>query len=137
MVTRVLVVDDDEEVRRVVQLTLAKAGYEVIAAEDGEKGIQMVSAGGSTYELGAIICDIRMPKVNGIEAITYFRQEYPSTPVLVLTGYPDAQLAADLMKKGAVDYLVKPVSSEQLVAAVQKAIKERTWGPQGEKTVSP
>ena len=95
----------------------------------------MVSRGDSTYKLGAIICDIRMPKIGGVEAIAYFREAYPSTPVIVLTGYPDVRGSVDLMQKGVVEYLEKPVSPEQLVAAVQKAINERTWGPQDRKTV--
>ncbi|MFQ5931824.1 MAG: response regulator [Nitrospiraceae bacterium] len=137
MIMRVLVVDDQEDIRKSVRLSLTKAGFEVIEAEDGEKGIQMVSRGNTTYKLGAIICDIRMPKISGVEAITYFRQQFPSTPVIVLTGYPEVQLSVDLMKKGVVDFLEKPVSPEKLVAAVQKAINERTWGPQDRKTVYP
>jgi len=137
MVMRVLIVDDQEDIRKSVRLSLTKAGFEVIEAEDGEKGIEMVSRGDSTYKLGAIICDIRMPKIGGVEAIAYFREAYPSTPVIVLTGYPDVRASVDLMKTGVVEYLEKPVSPEQLVAAVQKAINERTWGPQDRKAVIP
>ncbi len=137
MVMRVLIVDDQEDIRKSVRLSLTKAGFEVIEAEDGEKGIEMVSRGDSTYKLGAIICDIRMPKIGGVEAIAYFREAYPSTPVIVLTGYPDVRASVDLMKTGVVEYLEKPVSPEQLVAAVQKAITERTWGPQDRKAVIP
>ena len=102
-------------------------------AEDGEKGIQKAREGDNPLNLSAIICDIRMPKINGVEAITYFRQEFPSTPVIVLTGFPDVQMAVDLMRKGAINYLVKPVSKEQLIAAVQEAIGKKEWGP-GKKT---
>ncbi len=137
MVMRVLIVDDQEDIRKSVRLSLTKAGFEVIEAEDGEKGIEMVSRGDSTYKLGAIICDIRMPKIGGVEAIAYFREAYPSTPVIVLTGYPDVKHSVDLMKKGVVEYLEKPISPERLLAAVQKAINERTWGPQGTRTVQP
>ena len=73
-----------------------------------------------------VICDVRMPKINGIEAVAYFRREYPSTPVIVLTGYPDVKLAVDFMKQGAVEYLVKPVEKEKLVEAVDKAANQRT-----------
>ena len=134
---RVLVVDDEEEVRKVVRLHLTKEGFDIIEAEDGEKGIQKATEGDNALMLDAIICDIRMPKIGGKEAIAYFRQQFPSTPVIVLTGFPDVQLAVELMKKGVVEYLVKPVTKEQLVAAVQKAIKERGRIPEGRKANYP
>src|SRR2546426_7432311 len=61
-----------------------------------------------------IICDIRMPKINILEAIAFFRQQYPSVPVLVLTGYPDIQLTTNLLKQGVVDYMVKDRKSTRL-----------------------
>lgn len=134
---RVLVIDDEEEVRKVVRLHLTKHGFDIIEAEDGEKGIQKATEGDNPLMLDAIICDIRMPKIDGKEAIAYFRQQFPSVPVIVLTGFPDVQLAVELMKKGVVEYLVKPVSKEQLVAAVQKAIKERVRIPETRKTNYP
>ena len=137
MGSRILVVDDEAEVRKVVRLHLTKEGFDVIEAEDGEKGIQKVKEGDNPLMLSAIICDIRMPKINGVEVITYFRQNFSLTPIIVLTGFPDVQLAVELMKKGVVEYLVKPVSKEQLVAAVQKAIKGRRWNPEDSKRIHP
>jgi two-component system, chemotaxis family, chemotaxis protein CheY len=135
MAWRVLVIDDEEEVRKVVRLHLTKEGFDVIEAEDGDKGIEMVQAGDNPLMLSAIVCDVRMPKINGVDTIDYIRKAFPSTPVIVLTGFPDVQLAVDLMKKGVKDYLVKPVSKDQLVAAVQKAIKERDWSPETLKRI--
>jgi two-component system chemotaxis response regulator CheY len=77
-------------------------------------------------EVDVIICDVRMPKVNGIEAVAYFRENYASIPIIVLTGYPDVQLAVDFMKGGVVDYLVKPVEKAKLVETVTKAARQRT-----------
>lgn len=133
MAHRILVVDDEEQVRKVVRLHLSKEGYDVIEAEDGEKGIQKAREGDNPMMLSTIICDIRMPKINGVEAITYFRQEFPRTPVIVLTGFPDVQMAVDLMKKGVTNYLVKPVAKEQLIAAVKEAVQKKEWSP-GKKT---
>ena len=65
-----------------------------------------------------IICDVRMPKINGVEAVAYFRRNYPAVPVIVLTGYPDVKLAVEFMKKGVVEYLVKPVEKEKLIESV-------------------
>ena len=122
---RVMVVDDEEQIRKVVGMTLRKAGYDVQEAEDGEKAIQLMNEGENPLTLDVVICDIRMPKINGTEAIAYFRSQYPSTPIIVLTGYPDVQLATSLLKSGVVEYLVKPVEREKLVAAVKSAMEKR------------
>jgi two-component system chemotaxis response regulator CheY len=63
-----------------------------------------------------------MPKINGTEAIQYFRNQFPSVPVVVLTGYPDVDLAVSLMKQGVVDYLVKPVGKEKLLEVIKKTV---------------
>jgi two-component system chemotaxis response regulator CheY len=120
---RILVVDDEDQVRKVVRMTLTKAGYDVVEAEDGEKGIVAIKSGDNPLMLDAIICDIRMPKVNGIEAIAYFRAQFPSVPVIVLTAYPDPESAAGLLRQGVMEYLVKPVDPGKLTATVNKAVK--------------
>ncbi len=122
---RILVVDDDPEVRESVRLILKKAGYDVVDAEDGEKGIAAIRSGDNPLMVDTVICDLKMPKVNGMEAIAFFRSQFPSVPVLVLTGHPDVENIGTLMKQGVVDYLVKPVQAEKLTKAVEKAVKGR------------
>src|ERR1700752_4242841 len=100
---RILVVDDQEEIRRSVRLTLTKAGYDVIEAEDGEKGIQQMRTGDNPLMVDAILCDIHMPKLNGVEAVAIFRQQFPSVPVIVMTGRPEITGATELMRQGVVD----------------------------------
>ena len=121
---RVLVVDDEADVRNTLRLTLTKAGYDVIEAEDGEKAIEAVRSGDNPLMLDTIIMDLMMPKVNGVEAISYIRSQFPSVPILVLTGTPNIGNMNELYKKGIVDYLVKPIAPDKLVAAVEKAAKE-------------
>jgi len=122
---RVLIVDDEPDVRKVVKMTLNKAGYDVIEAEDGEKAIAAIKEGENPLLLDVIISDIRMPKVNGVEAINYFQQQWPTVPLIVLTGFPDMEMATGFLRQGVVDYLVKPVEKEKLIAAVSKAIEQR------------
>jgi len=122
---RVLVVDDDEGVRKSVRLTLTKAGYDVVDAEDGEKGIQQMRSGDNSLMVDVIFCDIHMPKVNGVEAIAFFRQQCPSVPVIVMTGRPEISGATDLMRQGVVDYLIKPVRPDELTEAARKYAKRR------------
>ena len=121
---RVLIVDDEENIRKLVRITLAKAGYDVVEAEDGEKGIAAVRSGDNPLMLDVIICDLNMPKINGMEAIKFFRKQFPSVPVVVLTGHPTTEGASDLFKQGIVEYLVKPVDPQKLIAAVSKAVSE-------------
>ena len=120
---RILVVDDEADVRTSVRLILTKAGYNVVEAEDGEKAIAAIKSGDNALMVDTIICDLYMPKVNGMEAIAYFRNQFPSVPIVVMTGYPEVKNAAELFKQGVVDYLVKPVEQEKLVATVEKAVK--------------
>ena len=119
---RVLVVDDEPSIRKLVNLSLTKAGYEVVEAQDGEQAIKVLNSDDNPLMVDTILCDIRMPKVNGIEAIAYFRTQYPTVPIVVMTGYPDVDLAVSLMRQGVLDYLVKPVSKEELLTVISKSV---------------
>ena len=121
---RVLVVDDEADIRKVVRMTLQKAGYDVLEAENGEKAIETINSGENRLLLDILICDIRMPKINGVEAIAYFRANYPRVPVIVLTGFPDADMATSMLRQGVVDYLVKPVEGEKLRESVARAMEQ-------------
>ena len=123
---RILIVDDEESIRKALRLTLSKAGYDVVEADNGATGIEAIGTDDNPLMVDVIICDIRMPKINGLEAIAFFRQQYPSVPVLVLTGYPDIQLTTNLLKQGVVDYLVKPADKDVLMAGVERAMECRT-----------
>ena len=72
--------------------------------------------------VGVILCDIRMPNVDGVECIDYLKAEAPGIPIVVITAFPDAELAASLMKKGIKEYLVKPVEKDKLIAIVDSLI---------------
>lgn len=121
---RVLVVDDVAAVRKSISLTLTSAGYEVVTAEDGEQAIKILRESGDALTVDAILCDLRMPKINGAEAIAYFRREYPSVPVVVLTAYPDVERAVFLMRQGVLDFLVKPVLQDELLTVVKRAVDQ-------------
>mgnify|MGYP003956850031 FL=1 len=119
---KILIIDDESEVREVLRLHLESANYNVIEATDGEEGVNMMKSGSNLLQVGMIICDIRMPKVNGIEAIDYLKQNAPSIPVIVVTGYPDSDLAVSLLKKGVKDYMVKPIEKVKLLAKVEETL---------------
>ena len=122
---RVLVVDDEDSIRSVLRMMLTQAGYDVEEADDGGKAVEVWNSGDNPLMLDAIICDIRMPRINGVEAIAYFRAQYPSLPVIVLTGYHDEPLASSLRRQGIVEFLEKPAEREQILASVAQAIAGR------------
>lgn len=121
---RVLVVDDEADVRKAVNLALTKSGYDVIEADDGKKAVEVINSGDNALCVDVVICDVRMPRVNGVEAIAYFRKHFPTLPIIVLTGFPDVQLATSLLKQGVADYVVKPVERDTLAATVEAAMKQ-------------
>ena len=119
---RVLVIDDEEDVREVLRLHLEGAGFNVLEAENGEDGINILRSEDNMINIGLILCDIRMPKVNGVECVDFLKKEVPGIPVVMVTGYPDTEMATSLMKKGVKDYLVKPVEKEKLLDVVDKIV---------------
>jgi two-component system chemotaxis response regulator CheY len=122
---RILVVDDEAHIRTTVNMVLTKAGYDVVEAENGEKGIQEITSGDNSLMVDMILCDMQMPKIDGVGAIAHFQAQFPSVPVVVMTGHPDVQAATKLMKQGVKDYLVKPIEKDKLLAVVGEAVKER------------
>lgn len=83
----VLVIVNEPDIRTVIRLILEKAGYSVVEAEDGEHAIQVINDGEHPMVIDVIIMDIRMPRINGLEARPYFQREYPSVALIMLTGF--------------------------------------------------
>jgi DNA-binding NtrC family response regulator len=121
---RVLVVDDEADVRRSVRLILTKAGYDVDEAEHPEAGVTLVKTGANRTPLGAIITDLSMPTVNEIIVIPYLHSQFPSCPIIVLSGSKMLERSTKLFKDAGVQFLAKPINQEQLLGAMKKAVKE-------------
>jgi DNA-binding NtrC family response regulator len=121
---RVLVVDDEADVRRSVRLILTKAGYDVDEAEDPEAGINLVKLGANKLPLSAIITDLNMPKVNEIIVIPYLHSQFPSCPIIVLSGSKMLERSTELFKQADVQFLMKPINQEQLLGALNKAVSK-------------
>lgn len=120
---RVLVVDDVAGVRKSIRTTLANAGYEVVEAENDEQAVKVMREMTDMLPVDAILSDLRMPRINGAELIAYFRRQYPAIPIVVLTAYPDVELAVSLMRQGVMDFLVKPVLQNELLLVVKRAVE--------------
>jgi two-component system chemotaxis response regulator CheY len=118
------VVDDEAQVRKPISIMLAKDGYEVVEAADGQEAIEALRSGDNPLMVDTVLCDIRMPNINGKEAIVYFRSQFPGVPIVVMTGYPDVELAVSLMRQGVRDYLIKPVTKEELLSVIRKSVDQ-------------
>jgi two-component system response regulator AtoC len=114
---KVLVVDDDRGLRKSLSLILGDAGYEVRVAEDGEEGLAMALA--ERPEL--VLCDVRMPKKDGLTFLKEYREAGGEALVLVMTAYGSLELAMEAMKAGAYDYLPKPFGADEVLLTVRKA----------------
>jgi len=119
----VLVIDDEDLVARSLRLLLNSIGYKVDVAKSAADGLKKVEEG--NYDL--IICDVRMPDMDGVEAIkrirTYLQEaEREAIPEILITGYADSQKYEEAMELKVADYLYKPFESDELLRAVQKVI---------------
>ena len=118
----VLIIDDEPGLRQTVSLILADEGYEVHTASDGEEGL----ARALEVQPDLILCDVRMPRLTGIEFLERYRQANGTAMVIVMTAYGGMEMALQAMKKGAYDYIQKPFTSEQLVLTLKKAEERET-----------
>jgi len=118
---KILVIDDEEAVRKVLKTHLAKEGYHVEVSPGGAEILDTLKQ--TRAEI--LICDIKMPGVNGIDILDYARMHMKTMPVIMLTGLTDVSVAIDVMKRGAFDYIMKPITKEALLAVVCKAFAQR------------
>lgn len=136
MNTKIAIIDDDKRVRKVLRIHLQKAGYEVVEGEDAEVGLKLLNE--YREKIDVVICDLKMPKVSGLELLDEIKRRFPALPVIVLTGLIELKTAAEVIKRGAFEYLIKPVKREELLATIENALAEKNaakseFGPLLEK----
>jgi len=120
---KILVVDDEKLIRQGIKTMLERTGkekYEVDLSSDGEEAIQQINK--KNYDI--IITDIKMPEINGIELMQYLDENKMKSHVIILSGYDDFNYAAQAMRYGAKEYLLKPVKREELFLAIKKIEEE-------------
>jgi two-component system response regulator HydG len=118
---KILVVDDQRNMRTTLALMLKGSGYEVDVAEDGKQGQEM----GTTGAYDVVVTDLRMGEADGIEVLRAIKQAQALTEVIVMTAYGTIESAVEAMRLGAFDYIQKPFSEEELVVKVSKALETR------------
>lgn len=119
---RILVVDDEQPLRKVVRLTLEAAGYEVGEAEDGARALEAWRQKGPW---DAVLLDQRLPGMDGLEVLRRLRAEDPGARIVMVTAYASIDLAVEAMKLGATDFLRKPMTPDTVRAAVAAALERR------------
>ncbi len=118
----ILVVDDDESLRRVTQMQLEEAGYEVFTAGDAAQSLQMLDQ----VAPALVITDQKMPGMSGIELLRQLRSEYPDTSVILITAFGTVHTAVEAMKAGAYDYITKPIDYDELLLVVARALERQS-----------
>jgi CheY-like chemotaxis protein len=120
---RILIIDDEEHIRRMMRLTLETAGHAVGEAHDGHEGLKLYGDG-SAWD--GVVLDQRMPGMDGLETLRQIKENNPGARVVMATAYASIELAVDAMKLGASDFVRKPMTPETLRNAVAAALtKER------------
>ncbi len=118
---RLLAVDDDPAILRILRVIFVKEGFEVLAAEDGEDGLALAAA----HEPDIVIVDLELPKLDGIQLLERLKLAKPGLPVVMLTGRDDVKSAVRAMQLGAVDYVTKPFDSLEISLVVGRALEAR------------
>jgi DNA-binding response OmpR family regulator len=117
----ILIVDDEPNLRRSLALILQRSGYAVTTAECAEQVHQYLQAG--AYDL--VFLDLKMPDINGLDLLPEIRRKYPEMPVLILTAHATLESAIDAVRKGARDYLLKPIDPKQILSRVNEVLAEQ------------
>jgi DNA-binding response OmpR family regulator len=115
---RILIVDDEANLRHTVARVLQRAGYEVTTAASGKEGLDLLAQG--TFDL--VYMDIRMPGMSGIETLQTINANYPKLPVILFTGQPDLNSAVSALRQGALDYLQKPLKPQLLIERTRSVL---------------
>ena len=116
---RILVVDDDPSLRRVLQAQLEQEGYEVAVAASVQQTLSVLEL----RPVDLVITDLKMPGISGLELLKHARSQYPQTIVIMLTAFGTVDTAVEAMKAGAYDYLTKPVHPDELSVVVRRALE--------------
>ncbi len=117
----ILIVEDEEKMRRLFDLVLRPEGYHLLQADSGEAALKLLEEGG----VDLVLTDLQMAKVSGLEVLEHVTKDYPELPVVIITGYGTVKSAVEAVKKGAFDYISKPVDNDELKIVIRRALEMR------------
>ena len=129
----ILLIEDEDSIRRVLKKVLQEdnQSYKFTEATDGQEGISTLKK----QEFDLILCDIKMPKKDGIEVLDFIRNHTPTTPVVMISGHGNLETAVKAMRMGAFDYISKPPDLNHLLSTVRSALKSKTQPAPVQKAV--
>jgi two-component system response regulator AtoC len=132
MMFRLLIIDDEANMRHMLKALLSKSGYEVDLAENGMDALEKVQAGAFDF----ILCDIRMPVMDGLQFLSEAKEHLDKSTVIMMSAYGTVDLALEAMKKGAYDFISKPFKSDEVLLALKKAEERETLKQENRKLKS-
>ncbi|MEN6360260.1 MAG: sigma-54 dependent transcriptional regulator [Smithella sp.] len=118
---KILIVDDEFNIRLVLSAMLKKEGYSIASATDGLEALQILKAG----KIDVVVTDLKMPNLDGMGLLNRITEQYPAVPVIIITAHGTVATAVEALKKGALDYITKPFELDDLKNVISKAIKTR------------
>ena len=118
---KMLVIDDEKIVLESCSRIFGAEGFDVTTTDSARKGLEMAIEG----NFDVILCDWKMPELDGIDTVEMIDKRSPDSAIVMITGFPAVERATDALKRGAVDYLAKPFTPEEILSTVQKAIKRK------------
>lgn len=118
----ILLIDDEKSIRNVLKDILQHEGYRIEEAADGEQGLQKLA----TQPFDLVLCDIKMPKMDGLEVLQQIMQLQPDVPVIMISGHGTIETAVDAVKKGAFDFIAKPPDLNRLLITIRNALDKNT-----------
>ncbi len=118
----ILIIDDEKAIRKTLGEILSYEGYKIIEAADGEEGWKLFCK----HTCDVVLCDIKMPKMDGIEFLSKATQENPEVPIIMISGHGNIETAVDAVKKGAFDYVSKPPDLNRLLITIRNALDINT-----------
>jgi two-component system nitrogen regulation response regulator NtrX len=116
---KILVIDDEKSIRNTLKDILETEEHEVVVAEDGPKGLELFAEG----KFEVVLCDIKMPEMDGIEVLGKILEQPDDIPVILISGHGDIEIAVDAIKKGAFDFLEKPLDLNRLLITIRHALE--------------
>ena len=128
----VLIVDDEEVVRRAHLRSLEHSGCDARVAEDGDEAIRVMEQSPADV----ILLDLRMPGLDGMDVLKTIKTRWPDCEVVVITGYPTIESAKEAVRLGACNYIAKPVGPDDVVKAANEAMTQKRWALRSVPTIS-
>jgi DNA-binding NtrC family response regulator len=110
MIDRILIVDDDEALRESLELILSGEGYSVVCADGGEMALEMIES----HPVDAVLCDLRMPGIDGFDLMPQIARVMPGVPIILMSAHGTQDLAIEAIRRGAYDYLAKPFQPSEI-----------------------